>query len=124
MPNERRNILRKDRSSLQIPFTWNTGWMVPWTPFKNSDEDKCACYEWRDNYEFWDMLEFKCFSRGCSSFKFVFEDSEHREYEMFPSDVEPLIRDGTFGQNGTLNGVFTFCKRGSNYGIRYVRAEL
>ena len=96
-------------SNFQIPV--NTKTKQPLT-YPEGD------YEMIDNYEFEDVLAFGGFVRGRSAARIVWKSTtNNRKYEMFLSNLcecfDRII-------NGTLTGKFTFCKRGCNYGIKYL----
>lgn len=71
-----------------------------------------------ENFEFKAVLEFKHFSRGCSSAKAVVEDQEGNTYEVFLGDYADMIE---LSCHGSIGGIFTFCKKGQNYGIKLAR---
>ena len=69
------------------------------------------------NFEFGDTLIFKHFSRGRSSVKAHFESLHTgKKYEMFVSDLEDVILNHHL-MNGCISGIFTFVKKGQNYGV-------
>jgi hypothetical protein len=75
--------------------------------------------QWRDNFEFTASMHFVEFKRGRSAAYAVFQTSKDETYYMFLSDLEkaiPLLDKGFL-----LKKVFTFSKRGQNYGIKVVR---
>jgi len=76
---------------------------------------------WVENCEFEAVLEFQGFCRGRSAAYAEFLDlSEGVKYTMFLKDLDELIknRDISWGQ---VHSIFTFCKRGQNYGIKLVK---
>jgi hypothetical protein len=76
---------------------------------------------WKPNYEFEDKLHYLRYSRGRSSAKIHFKSEiTDKEYEMFLTDFDDLMNNKGFDKN-TVDGTFTFCKRGSNYGIKFFR---
>ena len=75
---------------------------------------------WKPNYEFEDKLKYLCYSRGRSSAKIHFQSEiTNRKYEMFLTDFDDLMKGKGFNKN-IIEGTFTFCKRGANYGIKCV----
>ena len=73
------------------------------------------------NFEFEDTLIFKHFSRGRSSVKAHFESLHTgKKYEMFVSDLEDVILKRHF-VNGCMSGIFTFVKKGQNYGVMLLK---
>lgn len=61
-------------------------------------------------------LHYIDYSRGRSSVKFIYRDSDEHKYEMFISDIHDLLRMVT-RSIGYIYGYFTAVKRGANYGI-------
>jgi hypothetical protein len=79
--------------------------------------------EWRDNCEFEAKMKIIGYGRGRSSAVFDLEDQATKEqYSMFMSDTMHLIATTNL-KKGCVSGVWTFCKKGTNYGIQYVRAK-
>jgi len=73
---------------------------------------------WEDNYEFEDILKYSGFSRGNSSCTIQFRSiNSGKEYTMFMKELNDCIDKLV---EGKLTGKFTFCKRGENYGIKYL----
>jgi len=85
---------------------------------------------WRDNFIFEGNLIFKEFSRGRSSVIAHFDATvfdadrggppflrEMFDCSMFISDLGEAMR---FLSNGALRGRFTFCKKGNNYGVKFL----
>lgn len=76
---------------------------------------------WKPNFEFKDTLKYNGYSRGCSSAKIhFFGEITGKHYEMFLSDFDDLMDEFGFNKN-VVSGIFTFVKRGANYGIKIVR---
>lgn len=74
------------------------------------------------NTEFEDTLTYVSHTRGCSSVKIIFNTSAGDPVEMFITDLTDIMNSGGFDGN-RVSGVFTYCKRGQNYGIRRVRQD-
>ena len=75
---------------------------------------------WKPNFEFKDRLKYLCYSRGRSSAKIHFKSEiTNKKYEMFLTDFDDLMKGQGFNKN-IVEGTFTFCKRGANYGIKLV----
>lgn len=71
--------------------------------------------EWRDNEPLVLRLEFKGFVRGRSAARSVFTDTESGiTFEVFLKDLEGIIPHLL---GGRVHGVFSFRKRGTNYGL-------
>ena len=76
---------------------------------------------WKPNIEFTDTLKYSHYSRGISSAKIHFaSQSNGKKYEMFLTDFDELMDLKGF-QGNVVEDVFTFCKRGANYGIKLSR---
>jgi hypothetical protein len=89
-------------SNYQIPFD-KDGNQLSYPDWRHN--------EWRDNYEFSTTLKIIDIERGRSAARFILEDEEGHTYQMFMKDMMNLL------QGQKLEGNWTFCKRGSNYGI-------
>lgn len=76
--------------------------------------------EYRDNFTFEAFLKVKGISRGTSSATFELSDVVNEvEYTMFMKDMLEMINNSIL-DGGYIFGKFTYCKRGSNYGIKLV----
>ncbi len=70
--------------------------------------------------EFKANLSYTGFSRGRSSIKAHFEDvSSGVKYEMFMKDLDTILKDS--GNVIEVLGLWTFQKRGMNFGIKLVK---
>jgi len=99
----------------QIPFDKKTGEMLSYPAI-------WEYIEWRDVYEFDDVLTYKGYGRGRSSVLMYFVGSDNTKYPMFISDFHDVIEN--VGINGKqITGKWTFCKRGQNYGLKMVQDE-
>lgn len=79
--------------------------------------------KWVENYEFEDTLIYSHYSKGRSSTKIHFiSKTTDKPYEMFLTDFDDLLKYSGFMGNEVKN-VFTFCKRGANYGIKLAVKE-
>lgn len=74
----------------------------------------CSSEE-RINTVFNKTLTYKTFVKGRSSIKFVFNDCNNNNYEMFLKDFSELIRN--IDVSNPIEGQWAFVKRGANYGI-------
>lgn len=75
----------------------------------------------RDNFEFVDTLKMEGMSRGRSAAYFLFRrKSTGTQVIVFMTDLIDLF---AHANHGCVTGLFTFCKRGQNYGCRMVEAE-
>lgn len=99
-----------------FPVMWNL-------PGQNWQQRQDPIY--KDNYEFDATLRIEGFHRGRSAANFTMVDNYRKnKYNMFMSDlVEALKGVGAEpGENGAiLTGRWTFCKKGSNFGIKLVK---
>jgi hypothetical protein len=77
--------------------------------------------EWRDNYEFDATLIIDGIRRGQSAARFLLMDSDTGvRYEMFMTDALDMLQRAEMIAYGHIEGHWTFCKRGMNYGITLV----
>lgn len=74
---------------------------------------------WRPNEEIELTLHYDRYTRGRSSVTFYWFDDSGFRYPMFIKDMEELIKLG-IGSSG-IHAIFTYVKRGSNYGIKFLR---
>ncbi|MFA5696687.1 MAG: hypothetical protein WC917_04600 [Bacilli bacterium] len=75
------------------------------------------------NYLFSATLVFLGFQRGRSAAYALFKDySNSKKYGMFLTDLESLLQNCN-SNKGLIWGIWTFQKRGSNFGIRLVKIE-
>ena len=74
---------------------------------------------WKPNEEVELTLHYKGFSRGRSAVTFYWADDDGHKYPMFIKDVDELLRQdiGT----SSIHAIFTYVKRGANYGIKFLR---
>lgn len=74
---------------------------------------------WRPNEEVELTLHYKGYGRGRSAVTFYWVDQNGHEYPMFIKDVDELLKldMGT----SSIHAVFTYVKRGQNYGIKFLR---
>jgi len=79
---------------------------------------------WKKNFEFSDKIKVDGFSRGRSAADFeLISLTTGKTYSMFMKDVLLMIQESTI-KNGVVSGVWTFCKRGANYGLKLVKEDL
>lgn len=72
------------------------------------------------NFIFKDIFKFEGFSRGRSSATADFtNEAENLSGSMFLSNVSDVILLGGYDLTN-LSGFFTMCKKGSNYGLKYL----
>ena len=83
--------------------------------YYNSDKKEV----WKPNEEIELTLHYQDYSRGRSSVTFYWVDDNGNKYPMFIKDVDELLRQdmGT----SSVHAIFTYVKRGQNYGIKFLR---
>lgn len=101
--------------SFRVPFDRERGNLLEWV--SNPDSQYII---WCDPYEFTDTLTFQGFVRGRSAAHALFTDSANQKYTMFLTDLDALIRSGCLKAD-QARAVWTFAKRGQNYGVRFAR---
>ena len=74
---------------------------------------------WKPNEEIELTLHYDGYGRGRSAVTFYWKDDNGHKYPMFIMDVDELLRQdmGT----SSVRGIFTYVKRGANYGIKFLR---
>ena len=74
---------------------------------------------WKPNTEVELTLHYKGYGRGRSAVTFYWADDDGHKYPMFIKDVDELLRQdiGT----SSIHAIFTYVKRGANYGIKFLR---
>ena len=74
---------------------------------------------WKPNKEVELTLHYNGYGRGRSAVTFYWKDDDGHQYPMFIKDVDELLRQdmGT----SSVHGIFTYVKRGANYGIKFLR---
>lgn len=86
--------------------------------------------EWRVNTEFRETLRITDFSRGRSAAYFHAEGQSGVKYTIFLTDLFAMLPKLNYGMDyalvtdedqSTIDGFFTFVKRGQNYGVKHVR---
>jgi hypothetical protein len=107
----------KTKSCYQIPFN-SKGNMVKYSGGYD-------IVEWKDNFKFYAHIIFSCFERGRSAAHAIFEGPqdgvpEGKIYQVFLTDLATMI---PYMNQGIVEGTFTFCKRGQNYGVKLVKAD-
>ena len=102
-------------------------------PISYSNYDNCYVLESYDsrskpstfkNFVFKDTFKFKSFSRGRSSATADFTNEDNTlSSSMFLSNVSDVILLGDCDLTN-LSGFFTMCKKGANYGLKYLGETL
>ena len=74
---------------------------------------------WKPNEEVELTLHYKDYGRGRSSVTFYWVDDNGRRYPMFITDMDELLKQDMGTSN--VHAIFTYVKRGQNYGIKFLR---
>lgn len=74
---------------------------------------------WKPNEEVELTLNYDGCGRGRSSVTFYWKDNNGHKYPMFLTDMDALIKQDVKVSN--IHGIFTYVKRGANYGIKFLR---
>lgn len=74
---------------------------------------------WKPNEEIELTLHYDGYGRGRSAVTFYWKDDNGHRYPMFIKDVDELLRQD-IGVS-SVHGIFTYVKRGANYGIKFLR---
>ena len=74
---------------------------------------------WKPNTEVELTPHYQGFGRGKSSVTFYWIDDDGNEYPMFIKDVDELLKQDLGASS--VHAVFTYVKRGANYGIKFLR---
>lgn len=74
---------------------------------------------WKPNEEIELTLYYDGYGRGRSAVTFYWKDDNNHQYPMFIKDVDELLRQGM--GTSSVHGIFTYVKRGANYGIKFLR---
>lgn len=73
---------------------------------------------WKPNEEIYLRLHYDGYDRGRSAVTFYWKDSNGHRYPMFLTDMDDLLKRN-IGVS-SLYGIFTYVKRGANYGIKFL----
>jgi hypothetical protein len=95
---------------MKIPFN-ETGEMLSWAPPGHEI--------FKENFEFKATMRVIGIQRGRSAAKYILK-SGGKSYTMFMSEMLDMIKATTIS-TGIVGGLWTFCKRGTNYSLRFVR---
>ena len=74
---------------------------------------------WKPNEEIELTVHYDGYGRGRSAVTFYWKDDDGHKYPMFIKDVDELLRQD-MGVS-SVHGIFTYVKRGANYGIKFLR---
>lgn len=107
-------------TSLLVPFN-KQGDLLHWTHAEPGVAAMSPFGEvlavWRDNVVFEDTLTFETMSRGRSAADAIWRSQATGvKFSMFLKDLDYLLKTSTI-EHGVVSGIWTFCKRGRNYGV-------
>lgn len=113
---------RREIGNYLIPFWIEEGKKDEMMQYDWRDKDDPRV-EYRDNYKFHDILYIESMERGRSSaiFKLISVATDEK-YFMFMKDALEMMQEGVV-DNGKIDGIWTFSKRGGNYGIRLLTED-
>lgn len=78
---------------------------------------------WKENYEFEDTLVLTGMSRGRSAANFNLKsETDSKDYNLFMTDIVDMIKMADINK-GKVKGLWTFVKRGQNYGIKLIEQK-
>ena len=86
---------------------------------KGFSHDESKNEVWKPNKEVELTLHYKGFGRGRSAVTFYWVDDDGHKYPMFIKDVDELLRQDIGASS--IHAIFTYVKRGNNYGIKFLR---
>lgn len=80
--------------------------------------------DWRDVEPFHAVMRLEPGVTSGRSAKYLhWRDQDDHQYPMFVAELVELVVTGVVKEGGIAEGDWIVCKRGQNYGIRYVRDE-
>lgn len=72
-------------------------------------------------YTFKDTLVYEKYARGRSSTLIVFKSTiDQKEYPMFLSEFDYMMKERGFKNKDKVSGYFCFCKQYSNFSLKYL----
>jgi hypothetical protein len=110
------------RPTYQVPFG-EDGALLHWADPRPGAWAYDQAAAWRDPEPFHAELTILDTMRGRSAAYFRLKDDLARCWPMFMAEVLDLIRTAVITE-GTVKGYWIPCKRGQNYGLRYLGQEL
>ncbi len=75
---------------------------------------------WRKNTPFQANMKIVEMRRGRSAMQYILEDDHGKRYTMFAKDMLNLLQQSGVVNGKALASMWTFCKRGSNYGVEAI----
>jgi len=108
-----------------IPFSAN-GQMLSYSYAGVPPTEECTTEEhrrqvvWKTNSEFDDTMIASDMSRGCSAANFeLISKTSGKCFNMFMRDMLDMVKNANIAK-GEIVGRWTYCKRGRNYGIKFI----
>lgn len=92
--------------SLQIPFRESNGNQLGYPDY---------AHILKPNIPFKANMFLDGMTRGRSSVKFTFSDTDGKSYEMFATNFLELVKDQDVSKG--IKGEWAFCKKGQNFGL-------
>jgi hypothetical protein len=74
---------------------------------------------WKPNEEIYLRLHYDGYGRGRSSVTFYWKDDNGHRYPMFLTDMNDLLKQNVGVSN--IYGIFTYVRRGANYGVKLLK---
>ncbi len=112
------------KGNYRIPYNPETGNIYDYAVYKEDQQVPPAyqsIYAWMDNHEFEDSMIFLDYYRGRSACGIILKSqTTGSKYSMFMKDFIYVVENCNINK-GAVSGKWTFCKRGSNYGIKLVK---
>ena len=113
-----------------ICFPFEDGNLLEYVSYNLDDSERERVYNeetvitrgdiiWKPNTEVELTLHYQGFGRGRSSVTFYWLDDDGNRYPMFIKDVDELLKQDLGASS--VHAVFTYVKRGANYGIKFLR---
>jgi hypothetical protein len=89
--------------------------------YSNGNRLLSAEPKWVDNHEFSDTLTLVDYGRGRSSVTFTMRRTNGKTVSVFVSDFCEMAKNAAFSA-GQITGLFTFTKKGANYGCKLMES--
>ena len=113
-----------------ICFPFTDGNLQEWSWNNLTDSERERVYNgeevvkgsnevWKPNKEVELTLHYQGYGRGRSAVTFYWVDDDGHKYPMFIKDVDELLRQDIGASS--IHAIFTYVKRGANYGIKFLR---
>lgn len=100
----------------QIPFDKDGNLLH----YAEKNQSYYGAHEWKEVFEFYGTLKVTDYSRGRSAAYFHLKSQDGRRYPMFLTDFMEIIPRIVYG---SVTGIWTFAKRGQNFGLILKKAD-